>query len=785
MKNTLAIIKANLRKGKGQAASLLAFALISALLLSLGLLLMFGFDKVFDRRAEALNAPHYALLEEARLFSQSQIDYLKNYPGVTAVEHEKALSLVAEITYGGGKMPAYFFFVNASAKRQMNDLTLVEGKAPVASNDICLPSMFRAGGYRVDDDFRMTVADKTLTFRITGFTEEILFGSINNQIYQLYLSDVGYRALADRGLAIECMVVRARLENPADSEKLFLDCIREFFYSKDIEGAATLYIQALHSLHYNIVKQMRTMMSSITSIILVVFAALIVLVSLLVIRFRIRNSIEESMTNIGALKAVGYTGRQLLWANVLQFCSIALVGIVAGIGLSYALMPVVSQILEQQTALQWQQGFDPLTSGITLTAILAAVFVVTWFSAYRIKKLQPLVALRQGLSTHSFKKNHFPLDRSRGALSWLLAVKSAMQAKGQMIMIAVIVTVVSFMAVAGLAVYDNLGLHSDTFARLLTGEIPDAAFDANTPEDAKALRSYLEKDENVRKVFYDQDVGIMIGDHTVVNIVVEDFALFEGSMLYEGLYPRHNNEICLSGALANYYNVKIGDSIKVQLGARSVDYLVVGLIQAVNNNGILSAMTVDAYRRLQPDFVPKEMFVYLHDTTKTAELMERVNAKFGSSLESAVNLVELMDAQLAMYGDIFFLVALVLVVVTALVIFLVLYLILKTVILRRRRELGIQKALGFTTLQLMNQLALYFIPVIALGIAAGGVLGALGFNSMFVALTSNMGIMKASMPAPIELTVAVCVLLVVLSYAFAMLIAARIRRISAYALVTE
>ena len=75
--------------------------------------------------------------------------------------------------------------------------------------------------------------------------------------------------------------------------------------------------------------------------------------------------------------------------------------------------------------------------------------------------------------------------------------------------------------------------------------------------------------------------------------------------------------------------------------------------------------------------------------------------------------------------------------------------------------------------------------MIALGIAAGGVLGVLGFNSMFVALTSNMGIMKASMPAPIELTVAVCALLVVLSYGFAMLIAARIRRISAYALVTE
>ena len=782
MKNTLAIIKANLRKGKGQAVNLLAFTLISALLLSLGLLLMLGFGNVFEKRAEALNAPHFALMEEERIFSQSQINYIKNYPGVTGVEYEKTLSFVAEITYGDGKMPAYFFFVNMSAKRQMNDLAVIEGKVPVASNEVCLPSMFRSGGYGVGDNFKMTVGDKVLTFKISGFGEEIMFGSINNQIYQLYLSDAGYRALADKRIAIECMVIRAQLENPTDADTLFLSFIKEFFYSKEIDGASTLYIQ---SLNWNSVKQIRTMMSSITSIILIVFSALIVLVSLLVIRFRIRNSIEESMTNIGALKAVGYTGKQLLWANVLQFCGIALVGIVLGIGLSYVLVPVVSQILEQQTALQWQPGFDPLTSGITLVSILLAVLVVTWLSAYRIKKLQPLAALRQGLSTHSFRKNHFPLDRSRGALSWLLAMKSVMQARGQMVMIAVIVTMVSFMAVAGLAVYDNLGLRSENFARILAGEIPDATFVGSTPEDAKAIRSYLEKDSRVRKVFYDQDANVLIGDHNVSNTAVEDFSLFEGSMLYEGQYPRHNNEICLSGALASYYNIKVGDTVKVRLGAKSLDYLVVGLIQSVNNGGIISSMTIEGYRRLEPGFEPREMFVYLHDAEQTAALIDAVSLKFGPGLDSAVNLAELMTAQLSMYGDIFFMVAVVLVAVTALVIFLVLYLILKTLILRRRRELGIQKALGFTTLQLMNQLALYFIPVITLGIAAGGVIGALGFNSMFVALTRGMGIMTASMPAPIGMTVVLCALLVVLSYAFAMLIAARIRRISAYALVTE
>jgi hypothetical protein len=73
--------------------------------------------------------------------------------------------------------------------------------------------------------------------------------------------------------------------------------------------------------------------------------------------------------------------------------------------------------------------------------------------------------------------------------------------------------------------------------------------------------------------------------------------------------------------------------------------------------------------------------------------------------------------------------------------------------------------------------------VIALGVAAGGLLGIFGFNSIFVPLTRSMGIMAASMPAPIAATIVMCAGLVAVAYAFAMLIAWQIRKIPAYALL--
>jgi hypothetical protein len=59
MKNVFLLAWANIRKGKGQTASLLAFVLIAALLLNLGLLLMLNYSSYFDRHYAPQNPPSF------------------------------------------------------------------------------------------------------------------------------------------------------------------------------------------------------------------------------------------------------------------------------------------------------------------------------------------------------------------------------------------------------------------------------------------------------------------------------------------------------------------------------------------------------------------------------------------------------------------------------------------------------------------------------------------------------------------------------------------------------
>ncbi|MDF2822592.1 MAG: hypothetical protein K0R15_3040, partial [Clostridiales bacterium] len=127
------------------------------------------------------------------------------------------------------------------------------------------------------------------------------------------------------------------------------------------------------------------------SAMMVMFALIIVFVCLLVVRFRIVNSIEEDVMKIGSLKSIGYTSRQIILTVILQFSLIAGIGSLIGIALSYPVLPVVSAVFEQQSGLKWEQGFDGGVSGVAFLMLLLIVIFIGFIAAYRISKLNQII----------------------------------------------------------------------------------------------------------------------------------------------------------------------------------------------------------------------------------------------------------------------------------------------------------------------------------------------------------------------------------------------------------
>lgn len=781
MKNSILLALANIRKNKGQTFNLLAVVFIAGFLLNLGLLLLFNFSRFYEERSEKLHTPHAAIVEDTASYRQEQADYLKNYPGVTETESQEVLAEKADIKFNGDKIPGIFIMVKASSQHKMNPLKLLGKYTPLDEHSIYLPYIMKAGGkLTLGGDFYVSIQGREYHYTIAGFTEEAYFGSSTIQMYRFYLSDEAYESLKESQPSSQCVLQTVRMENPLLSDRLVKDFSQKFHYEKAAVPGA-FYTDST----FSTVKTSRTFLSGITSMIFVALSAIILLVSLVVTRFRIHNSLEEGMVNIGILKAMGYLDSQIIASLILQFSGISAVGVLLGIGFSYPMLPFLSDILKAQTALVWNQGFDPFVSGIAFLSISLAVFATTALTSLKIRKMQPLTALRGGIATHNFRKNPFPLETSRAGLPLLLALKTMFRNKKQMLMVTLVIACVTFAAASGLSTYYNVGLHPDDFATLVAGEVPDAVFVLKDPKDSKLVLSHiLQLPDADRAIYYSTRTVLVEGEPTM-DIITDDFSLTTGKMLYKGRYPKHDNEIALCGKTAALSGKAMGDTIEVTYNGKTEEYLITGLIQTMNDNGKGLAMITEGMKRLFPDFVSDQIYVYMKDPGNTASLIEEITDRDGELFSNTLDMSKLVKVQLGGYGSIFAVISTAITLITFLVVVLVLYLVLKTAILRYKRELGIQKALGYTTFQLMNQIALSFSPAIIAGTVIGCLMGIFGFNSLFVALVSSMGIMTANLPPSILLTLLLGIGIVVFSYGISMLIAFRIRNISPYTLVSE
>lgn len=54
---------------------------------------------------------------------------------------------------------------------------------------------------------------------------------------------------------------------------------------------------------------------------------------------------------------------------------------------------------------------------------VAVIMLISQASAGKATKITPIKALRQGMESHSFQKNHMPLHKSKGPVSLLLGLK--------------------------------------------------------------------------------------------------------------------------------------------------------------------------------------------------------------------------------------------------------------------------------------------------------------------------------------------------------------------------
>ncbi len=769
---------ANLKKRKSSSITLFILVLLAVLMFNIGLSIFSRLNNfLLDKTAE-LNGAHLVTNLANNDNFQKKLDFLSNYPYIHKLEKEDSISLNgAEIPFGSGILTTFLVVLNADIPRTISPLKPLEKLNSMPPDTIYLPYIFKSGGgYSLGDTITISLADKKYVYKVGGFFEDTTLGHTMGGTFKAFLTGDAFAELTNSSAEDnKCIFLSLRLTDATKVVDLSKELDRQFMTGKYDPSATFDVISS--DINY-------TMPLKLISSLLIAFAIIVIAVALVVVRFRVSNSIEDDMPNIGSLKAVGYTSFQILLSIILQFLVISIIAGILAIIISYLIMPALGGIISASAGLVWTSNPEIPINLISIFTVVILVSFITMATASRVRKISPIAALRGGIETHSFKRNPFPLEKLNLNLQILIGLKNTANSMKQNAFILMIIALLCFASIFCSVIYYNFGIDKANMYSIVGAEQCNVLIQIKSGVDTTDMFNEISKMEDVKSTGMLSTPSAVINKEAVFMHVSDDYSKIIWNNVYSGRQPEYDNEIAISGMIAKKMNKKVGDTIEVSYGDISKSFLITGLSQQISNAGRIAALTLEGYKKINPEYKRDELSIYLKEKN-APEFIEKVKSRYSQQIFAIVDMDATAESELGSITNALFSIMILIIIMSAAVISLILYLLIKTIISKRRREFGIFKANGYTTLQLMSQITFSFIPVVGLGSLIGGIMSFYFTNSALSLLLSSLGFYNSKFTVNLTSVIIICLGMVLAAYVISMLVSYKVRKITAYSLITE
>ena len=836
----LRISSLNIKKRKGAAISLLIFVFLSAMFLSLGLNISKESAKMFDKNIDTLQEPENIYIMAPTVYKPEQMEFLKQDSRVEGKEFTEMIALEgAKIAYSEGTIETINLFFNMDKEKGLMQAHVGEQIEVSPSEAIYVPAAFSGFGYRLGDQLSFNKNGSIYTYTIAGYIDTTNFGIVNVGGFKYYFHEEAYEKLYNQVGASDCICVKCA--NKAEAGGVD-DDFRQFVREKADTSSGFSY---LINAEYVNSKSTYNYIAGLIAAILMGFSVVIGIVSILSIRFRILNNMEDNIVQIGVLGALGYTGSEIIKIYSYEYIVTSFIGTLLGVIGAYGITPVLGKVLGEMVGLKWYRESHIGNDLLVIALLMIVVAGSCYLAARRIHKYPPVVALSRGIETHNFRKNYFPLEHVKGNLTFRLALKEIAGSVRQNVVVMICIIGVTFATLFASYLYVTFGTYTDSLKKLVGMEWVDIAITTAPDSNQEQLAAELADLNGVRKVGRDiQFVQMFADGSSVYTTAYDDFDKLETESVYEGRFPYYENEVVITGVLAKKFGKAIGDTINVEYNGYSADYMISGLSQTLSNGGSMIKMSQAGIKKISPWCKLNTINLYLEDGYTAKEIIDEVNRKYGAAsddvaeskalkenltdgekikqvadekiaklmqiyhvdsvdysilvdgevisgntrkyqIESVQNFNEMAKANLRNFAIAFGGITVAILIVTFLIIGLMLALIIKALVLKKKVQYGIMKAIGYTTRQLMLQIAVSIMPPVVLGVALGSITNEMFAGKIATLAMGSFGISQVQFYVSPFVPIGVGILLIVYTFITAMIDAGRVRTISVYELLTD
>lgn len=346
------------------------------------------------------------------------------------------------------------------------------------------------------------------------------------------------------------------------------------------------------SITYSLLKTLNSLTDGIIAAVLIIISALLMLIAMLCIRFTIITSMEEDYREIGVMKAIGITSKEIQKLYVTKYVVIAASGCICG----YILSLFVTKIFTSNITLYMGAADKSILHNVVPFIITTLLFlVVILFCRIILRKFRGITTIDALQSRDKIGKrkirNSFSLNRSKFKnVNIFIGIQDVIKRFKLYRVLSIVLLIAVFMIVV--PVNFLYTIQSPKFVNYMGTGKSDIRIDLQQTENIekrfKDVISYLRNDDEVEKyaTFVTSTFKMVSADGTHENLHVEvgDFTTFPLDYM-QGRAPKNENEIALSYMNTNELKKNVGDSIVLFVDGKEKTLTISGMYQDVTNGG--------------------------------------------------------------------------------------------------------------------------------------------------------------------------------------------------------
>lgn len=788
----LTLLKANIKKKKDTFISVVfLMAIISAVFTSL----ISVQDNYRNAVKEALRGeavcdmrfffPASALTEEMRLAIEGSelvenVEYY-SYLHPDSIENEGVYS------YNGDNLQT----LRSGLKFYRDDLSRLEdGSRTIRDGEIYL-TLGRKSLYQceIGDQFIVRFGEKAYDFTLKGFVEEPMGGASTFDGTVLFISPNDFDRISRESRA---------LSTPEKTYDYIMACISgsEDYGESSTKLARELALELKEKTGYmvrnsitgDVAYKFTVVVPDVLINMALVFAAFLFVIELVVMSHSIGAEIETDYVTIGILKAQGFGSGKIRMLFILRYLLAQVLGILIGCVVSMPIERAVSRICMLSTGILPDRNIFFLKVGLLMVMLVVICVALILIRTRRAAKISPVRAISGGRKEIYFH-SRIQVPIAPKALSASLAFRQITSGLGRYAGVLLIVGILTFFMITVNLIGNIL---SSKTAQLTMGlYAPNLAVE---PDRSKAVSiEEMEAAMNEAERIVDQYEGIYNKQYR------NDAMLFyDGDSIYckiykypegmdnilKGRVPIYDNEILITEIVAEAYDLKIGDKMRLAYGEREEEFIITGYFQKSNDAGMVLGMSFECADKLGVPHGNLELGYMFDDLSMLSEIKGELDEKLGDTLQTVIY-ESINDSGGIAYTAIVKAMQAFIYIFSAIFAFVVVRMVVSKAFIREHTDIGIYKAIGFTANRLRFSFALRFMITAVIGAALGAVLSTFASKPVLTAAFRIIGVSRVFCDFTALTVILPVVYMGAAFLAFSFLVSGRIRRVQVRELVAE